>query len=71
VVRSATTEPLQGQRQSTSVRMVFTRMVQKRGCARVVVYGMAAYLSAGDHGGKYLLYLPNYCLKQACWTAVA
>ena len=46
VVWSATTEQLQSQRQSTSVRMAFTRMVQQRGCARVMVYGMAVYLSA-------------------------
>ena len=25
----------------------------------------------GEHNSKYLLYLPNYCLRQACWTAVA
>ena len=46
MVWSATTEPLQDQRQSTSVMMAFTRMVQQQGCARVVVYGMVVYLSA-------------------------
>ena len=46
VVWSATTELQQGQRQSTSVMMAFTRMVQQQGCARVMVYGMAVYLSA-------------------------
>ena len=45
-VWSATAEPLQGQRQSTSVMMAFTKMVQQQGCARVMVYGMAVYLSA-------------------------
>ena len=46
VVQSATTEQLQSQRQSTSVMMAFTRMVQQQECARVMVYGMAVYLSA-------------------------
>ena len=45
-VWSATTEPLQGQRQSTSVMMAFTRTLQQLGCARVMVHGMAVYLSA-------------------------
>ena len=59
-----------------SVRMVFTKLVQQQGCARVMVYGMLVYLSAclpdqGGQDGKHLLYLvPNYCLKHAYWSAV-
>ena len=37
-VWSATTEPLQGQRQTISVMIVFTRMVQQHGCARMMVW---------------------------------
>ena len=46
VVWSATTELLQGHRQSISVMMAFNRIVQQQGCASVVVYGMAVHLSA-------------------------
>ena len=46
MVWSATAEILQGQRQSTAVIMAFTRMVQQPGCAKVMVFGMAVYLSA-------------------------
>ena len=44
MVWSATTELLQGQRQSTAVMIAFTRMVQQQGCARLMVFGMAVYL---------------------------
>ena len=46
VVWSATTEPLQGRRQTISVMIVFTGMVQQHGFARMMVYGVAVYRSA-------------------------
>ena len=48
MVWSATTELQQDQRQSTSVMMAFTRMMQQEGCAKVMGYGMAVYLSASQ-----------------------
>ena len=76
VVWSATTEPLQGQRQSTSVMKGFTRMVQQQGCARVMVYGMEVYLSAyqlkeGKMVNIFCVLFQTTVLKQAYWTAVA
>ena len=57
MVLSATTVPLQGQRQSTAVRMVFKRMVQQPGCAEVMAYGMEVYPSVLRNQTEHMVHL--------------